>query len=330
MCNEWNDIPGILSAKKIYQASIFGDIRSVDKTTNKTKIISQYVNSGYLKVGINKKIHQVHNLIALAFIKKPDDFNETFTIDHIDRNPLNNSVSNLRWVNKHVQLENRRDICRIHIHSLPVIATNVSSKEVSYFSSLHEAAEKIKGANFKHISACINKDRKTHAGYIWSPPETLPDKEGEEWEFITKTPRYNVFISNYGRIGYEFKCGYTKKVSSNDMLTERGVGRDRYPSINISKKEVPIHILVWKTFMGDIPEGVIINHKDHNKQNASLDNLEILTRSENAIAAHDAGKYDDKKTMRIKVSIDGVEYKSLSEASKILGISRQTITYRTE
>jgi hypothetical protein len=133
-------------------------------------------------LGINKKTYQVHNLIALAFITKPDNFDDTFTIDHIDQNPLNNYVDNLRWVNKNVQLENRRDSCRIYIHSLPVVATNVSSGEVLHFDSLHEASGKIKGVNFKHISSCINKHRKTHAGYIWSPPETLPDIEGEKWE----------------------------------------------------------------------------------------------------------------------------------------------------
>ena len=46
MCNEWRDIPGISSAKKTLQASIYGNIRSVDKYTNKTKILSQYVNTG--------------------------------------------------------------------------------------------------------------------------------------------------------------------------------------------------------------------------------------------------------------------------------------------
>lgn len=42
-----------------------------------------------------------------------------------------------------------------------------------------------------------------------------------------------------------------------------------------------IHRLVWETFIGIIPDGYEINHIDHNKQNNSLDNLELVTHSEN-------------------------------------------------
>jgi hypothetical protein len=39
----------------------------------------------------------IHRLIAIAFIPNPNNFPE---IDHIDRNSLNNSLVNLRWVSK--------------------------------------------------------------------------------------------------------------------------------------------------------------------------------------------------------------------------------------
>lgn len=43
-----------------------------------------------------------------------------------------------------------------------------------------------------------------------------------------------------------------------------------------------VHRLVWKTFVGPIPEGMQINHKDENKYNNSLENLEIVTPKQNA------------------------------------------------
>lgn len=42
-----------------------------------------------------------------------------------------------------------------------------------------------------------------------------------------------------------------------------------------------VHRLVWLAYKGPIPEGVEVNHKDFNRRNPSLDNLELLTPQEN-------------------------------------------------
>ena len=41
------------------------------------------------------------------------------------------------------------------------------------------------------------------------------------------------------------------------------------------------HRVIWFYFNGEIPEDLVINHKDENKSNNSLDNLELLTRPDN-------------------------------------------------
>ena len=42
-----------------------------------------------------------------------------------------------------------------------------------------------------------------------------------------------------------------------------------------------VHRLVWEAFVGQIPEGMQVNHKDENKCNNSLENLEIMTQKQN-------------------------------------------------
>ena len=46
-------------------------------------------------------------------------------------------------------------------------------------------------------------------------------------------------------------------------------------------KSCRVHRLVWETFVGPIPEGLQINHKDENKSNNSLRNLELMTPKQN-------------------------------------------------
>lgn len=73
---------------------------------------------------------------------------------------------------------------------------------------------------------------------------------------------------------------------------------------------------------------MIVNHIDHNKQNASLSNLELITQSQNMIAAYDAGRYENTKAARIPIEIDGIPYMSYQDAAKKLKILAKTIRDR--
>lgn len=48
------------------------------------------------------------------------------------------------------------------------------------------------------------------------------------------------------------------------------------------KKRYYVHRLVWETFNGPIPKGLVINHKSEIKKENNLDNLELVTNKENA------------------------------------------------
>jgi len=61
-------------------------------------------SAGYYRVYLNRKKYYLHRLLAQAFIPNPEGKPE---VDHIDGDPLNNCLSNLRWCTR---AENNRNV----------------------------------------------------------------------------------------------------------------------------------------------------------------------------------------------------------------------------
>ncbi len=107
--------------------------------------------------------------------------------------------------------------------------------------------------------------------------------------------------------------------------------RNGYPSVSLSKygksKTVNIHRIVASVFIGE--NNLIINHKDGNKTNNTLENLEYVSYKDNTkhalerklqkVHTNKVGQYTLKGQELIK------EYCSIIEASKETGISDKHI-----
>ena len=82
-----------------YKINEYGNIINI-KTNNKINFI---LNDNYYYVKLkdnnsSKYINfRVNRLVAFIFVKKPDNYNDTFVVNHIDNNKLNNYYKNLEW-----------------------------------------------------------------------------------------------------------------------------------------------------------------------------------------------------------------------------------------
>lgn len=105
---EWRPVIGF---GDLYEVSNYGNVRSIQfHGKKKIKIMTQYTDKrGYKFVKLRDWHNNiagpfsVHRLVANAFIENPE--NKPY-IDHIDTNPSNNLVTNLKWV---THLENQNN-----------------------------------------------------------------------------------------------------------------------------------------------------------------------------------------------------------------------------
>ena len=66
--------------------------------------LTQHKRTGYVHVWLNGNTYYYHRILAKHFIPNPDDLPE---VDHVDRDKANNSLDNLRWVNRSENNSNR-------------------------------------------------------------------------------------------------------------------------------------------------------------------------------------------------------------------------------
>lgn len=87
-----------------------------------------------------------------------------------------------------------------------------------------------------------------------------------------------------------------------------------YPAIYLNGKTVHVHRLVWIDNHGEIPSGYIIHHKDENKLNWFIDNLELLSRADHIKKHKDIVHRHGIKVLAIK-GAKSILFNSIEEAA---------------
>lgn len=161
--------------------------------------------------------------------------------------------------------------------------------------------------------------------------------EKEHWKAVYGG-RYEV--SSLGRVKRLKRAKGTRKGKVLRTYLKWTDTRERkYPVVAVSvgngwTRQVFVHRLVAEAFIGPCPKGYVINHKDGNKLNNAVSNLEFLTVRENALHAsklgllchgedHAGAKITEKDAVDIReAAVSGVSYRVLGGR---YGLNRSTL-----
>lgn len=158
---EWRDIEGY---EGLYQVSNLGRVRSLK--FGKERVFGNSANNrGYIMCALRKnkvrKTHEVHVLVAEAFIPNPNNYT---VVHHKNHNPKDNRVENLEWMDRgeHQSMHNV-ERCSKRVDQIDSKTGDV----LHQWNSTNEAAREL-GYDQSAISKCCQgKLYKTHKGYIW-------------------------------------------------------------------------------------------------------------------------------------------------------------------
>ena len=247
--------------------------------------------SGYRQVSISGCSFKVHRLVAFAFLGPPPS-ELAWQVHHRDGNSSNNHLNNLEYVTP------RQNILYSYAkgsrrtggpaQSKPVMWRAVGSQSWTTSPSMTHAAQQVGTDTFTVSKAC--RHGKSANGFDFQLVDCTESTVwvGEEWRQMydpmsgTEVPGRRV--SSLGRIqsqkgliskGTKIKIGY--------FTTELSLASGRRSEL--------VHRLVAFAFLGWPPLSLDrsycqVNHKDGDKGNNAIENLEYVTPAENLAHYH--------------------------------------------
>ncbi|CAE7037850.1 unnamed protein product [Symbiodinium sp. CCMP2592] len=331
----WGDW-GVRCASDCWQVSSHG---RVSNTTG--KVHNGYLTcSGYRKARIGGKLYNVHRLVAAAFLGPPADPN-CWQVNHLDGDPSNNHLSNLQYV---TPAENQRHSWATNLGrqtaaaklGRPIVWRPCGEETWSICSS-HREAERLLGVSTGSVSRCLNGfARRASGNGVWYEFNAAPsDEESPLPAEIWQAGRYpgepdiipNLMVSNHGRIS-QARVG----------TASRGTRlRNGYYAFVRAYRYMLVHRAVAATFLGQPDTAdTQVNHKDLNRGNNRLENLEYVTAAQNSkhswqMRPRDMRKpFVGKEVQACCIASDSstrpwLDFDSISAAARHTGISKDRI-----
>lgn len=164
MKEEWRPIKGY---EGLYEVSNMGRVKSLHASQEIILKQAECTN-GYMEVKLSKdgtkNMKLVHRLVAIAFIKNPNNYE---CVNHKDGNKKNNTVGNLEWctVKENTHHAIKTGLTNLTVAPKPVMVYK-DGKLVGVFRPIRKCAEKL-NCDRGNISGVIHGKFKTHHGFTF-------------------------------------------------------------------------------------------------------------------------------------------------------------------
>lgn len=321
MCEVWKDI----SVNSNYEISVLGNVRN--KSTGKILKPNTTV-MGYLSICLSKNNisikYALHRLVALTFL--PNFYNKD-TVNHKNKIKNDNRLWNLEWAsikeqNIHKNLNKEKNtfyMCTMRPIWRIDIKTNIKLEKYNNLTEAQDWCIKNNLSKSIYLKNSISQAalgiRKTGLGYKWEYENIVIEEiENEIWKEIPTNlinGYNNIQLSSFGRIKY------------TDGSIGNGYNYSGYLGISIGGKTYRLHRLVAQVFLQNPDNKYVVNHKDGNKLNSKLSNLEWNTSKENSTHAYNTGlNKNTRQVVQFDLDMNKIkEFISINDASRELHIS---------
>lgn len=270
---EWKNIKNY----EDYKISNYGDIFSIksNKMLNPMKNSENYL---CVKLILNNKRNGflVHRLVYDTFKNLINGKN--MVVDHIDRNPSNNHIDNLREVSKSENSYNRE---YPKINSNKIQQFTLNNEFIKEWNSITEICKELKYSISQISNNCLGKNKNAY-GFIWKNLSIIDDLTG-----------FKQIIMDDGKIYSDYKINKKGEIiNRNNMLMNYNVNNGYHvlelKADDNTHKTLKVNRLVALTFLENLNNYEIVNHIDENKLNNNVENLQWCNHKQNI--SHSQGK----------------------------------------
>ena len=326
----WTDVTTFsktpVKTRKCWQVSNFGRCRNMYGTIT----YGSLKRSAYHKVQIEGQEYFVHRLVKFAFDGPPGN-DLAWQVNHVDGNKSNNRLDNLNYATC------SHNVCHSYCEASRRFGGHKFRKQVMFrpkgsttwttSKSIGLAAAKL-NLSPKLVSECC-RCGSFCKGFEFRFSQRNGEMDGEEWRPMVDPKSGRILsgrmVSSLGRIKFEhgrISKGYRQ---AQGYFVTKTVGMRHCECV---------HRLVVRAFLGPppSPKHTQINHKDGDRGNNSVANLEYVTPSENMLHHYSHGKSasrNDRKAVesrRYGSNDTWTSYPSMSIAAKKKRLHRGCIS----